>query len=94
MMDFDTFVILQEQNSFMLHVQLLICQYKKPSFIRVAAFSLMMQFWCQIIIVTKEKTIKLLPYHSFYVGQIPPRKIEPPFLAVRLNIYKATGLPI
>ena len=32
-----------------------------------------------------EKTIKLLPYHSFYGGQILPRKIEPPFLAVRLK---------
>ena len=33
----------------------------------------------------KEKTIKLLPYHSFYGGHIPPRKVEPPFLAVRLK---------
>ena len=33
----------------------------------------------------KEKTIKLLPYHSFYGGHILPRKVEPPFLAVRLK---------
>ena len=33
----------------------------------------------------KEKTIELLPYHSFYGGHISPRKIEPPFLAVRLK---------
>ena len=33
----------------------------------------------------KEKTIKLLPYHSFYGGHIPLRKIKPPFLAVRLK---------
>ena len=33
----------------------------------------------------KEKTIKLLPYHSFYGGHIPPRKVEPPFLAVHLK---------
>ena len=33
----------------------------------------------------KEKTIKLLPYHSFYGGHIPPRKVEPPFLVVRLK---------
>ena len=42
----------------------------------------------------KEKTIKLLPYHSFYGGHIPPRKVEPPFLAVRLKKYKATRIPI
>ena len=33
----------------------------------------------------KEKTIKLLPEHSFYGGHIPPRKVEPPFLAGRLK---------
>ena len=33
----------------------------------------------------KEKTIKLLPYHSFYGGHIPLRKIEPSFLAVHLK---------
>ena len=33
----------------------------------------------------KEKTIKLLPYHSFYEGHIPLRKIEPPFLAANLK---------
>ena len=27
----------------------------------------------------KGKTIKLLPYHSFYGGHIPPKKIEPLF---------------
>ena len=30
----------------------------------------------------KEKAIKLLPYHSLYGGHIPPRKVEPLFLAV------------
>ena len=33
----------------------------------------------------KENKIKLLPYHSFYGGHIPPRKNELPFLAVRLK---------
>ena len=33
----------------------------------------------------KAKTIKPLPCYSFYGGHIPPRKIEPPFLTVRLN---------
>ena len=33
----------------------------------------------------KEKTIKLLPYHSFYGGHILPREIKRPFLAVRLK---------
>ena len=30
----------------------------------------------------KEKTTKLLPYHSFHGCHIPPRKIEPPLLVV------------
>ena len=43
----------------------------------------------------KEETIKLLPYHSFCEGQIPPRKIELSFLAVHLKKkYKATRIPI
>ena len=33
----------------------------------------------------KRKTIKLLPYYSFYGGHIPPRKIESLFLAVPLR---------
>ena len=33
----------------------------------------------------KEKTIKLLPYHSFYGGHILPRKVDSPSLAVRLK---------
>ena len=33
----------------------------------------------------KGKTTKLPPYHSFYGGRIPPRKIEPPFVAVLLK---------
>ena len=33
----------------------------------------------------KEKTKKLLPYHSFYGGHIPQRKVESPFLAVRFK---------
>ena len=36
----------------------------------------------------KEKTIKSLPYYSFYGGQIPSTKIEPPFLAVHLKKNK------
>ena len=48
---------------------------KKPSFIRVAAF----------YHSYKEKTTKLLPYHSFYGSHIPPRKVKPPFLAVCLK---------
>ena len=41
----------------------------------------------------KEKTIKLLPYHSFYGGHnILPGKIGPPFLPVRLK--KIQSLPI
>ena len=35
----------------------------------------------------KENTIKLLPYHSFYGGHIPLRKIEPFFLAVDLAAF-------
>ena len=41
----------------------------------------------------KEKTIKLLPYHSFYEGHIPPRKVEPPFLAVHLKKIKSHQNP-
>ena len=33
----------------------------------------------------KEKTIKLLPYHSFYGDHIALRKIEPSFLAIHLK---------
>ena len=33
----------------------------------------------------KEKTVKILPFHNFYGGHIPSRKIEPPFLAVCLK---------
>ena len=33
----------------------------------------------------REKTIKLLPYDSFYGGQIPLIKIESSFLAVHLK---------
>ena len=33
----------------------------------------------------REKTIKILPYHSFYEGHIPLRKIGPSFLAVHLK---------
>ena len=33
----------------------------------------------------KEKTIKLLPHHSFYGGHVPPQKIECPFLAVHFK---------
>ena len=36
----------------------------------------------------KEKIIKLLPYHSFYGGHIPSRKVEPPYLAVHLKKKK------
>ena len=35
----------------------------------------------------KEKTTKLLPYHSFYGGHIPLRKIQPFFLAVHLTAF-------
>ena len=33
----------------------------------------------------KEKTIKLLPYHSFYRGHIALKKNEPSFLAIHLK---------
>ena len=33
----------------------------------------------------RENTIKILPYHSFYGGHIPLRKIGPSFLAVHLK---------
>ena len=42
----------------------------------------------------KEKTIKLLPYHSFYGGHVPPRKIEPPFWQSASKKCKATRMPI
>ena len=53
------------------------------SFIRVASFS-------DVTSVSnyhsyKEKTIKLLPYHSFYGGHIALRKIEASFLAIHLK---------
>ena len=54
---------------------------KEPSFIRVAAFVILVSNYYSY----KEKTIKLLPYHSFYGGHIPLRKIEPSFLAVHLK---------
>ena len=43
----------------------------------------------------KEKTIKLLPYYSFYGVRIPPRKIEPPFYWQSTSKkYKDTRMPI
>ena len=42
----------------------------------------------------KEKTVKLLPYNSFYGGHIPTRKIESSFLAVHLKKNtKPPGFP-
>ena len=84
MMDFDTFLDATRTKLF---------PGTKPSFVRVAAFFVMC-FLVSNYHSYKEKTIKLLPYHSFYGGHIPPRKVEPPFLAVRLKKYKATRIPI
>ena len=67
---------------------------KKPSFIRVASC-----VFPDVILVSnyhscKEKTIKLLPYHSFYGGHIPLRKVEPPFLAFRLKNIRSQKFPL
>ena len=73
--------MLQEQDSYTLNFK---SANKNSSFIRVSAF------FSDIILVSnyysyKEKTTKLLPYHSYYGGHIPLGKTEPPFWAVRLK---------
>ena len=75
MMDFDTFLDATRTTVF---------PGTKPSFISVAAFFVIC-FLVSNYHSYKEKTIKLLPYHSFYGDHIPPRKLEAPFLAVRLK---------
>ena len=42
----------------------------------------------------KEKTIKLLLYHSFYGGHIPQEKVSPFFWQSASKRYKATRMPI
>ena len=84
MMDFDTFFRCFKSNTHSWYTSNFESANKKPFFIRVACI------FPDVILVSnyhsyKEKTIKLLPYHSFYGGHIPPRKIKPPFLAVRLK---------
>ena len=69
--------MLQEQQSFLVHFQLWIWQEK----------SIFHQGSCvfpDVILVSnyhsyKEKTIKLLPYHSFYGGHILPQEKLSPF---------------
>ena len=66
-----------KSNSFLAHFQLSICQWK-------AIFHQGSCVFRDVILVSnyhsyKEKTIKLLPYNSFYGGHIPPRKVDPPF---------------
>ena len=86
MMDFDTFFRCYKSNTHFWHTSNFESANKKPSFIRVVALCV----FPYVILVSnyhiyKGKLIKLLPYHSFCGGHIPPRKIEPPFLAVRLR---------
>ena len=42
----------------------------------------------------KEKTVELLPNHSFYGGHIPLKKIESPFLVVRLKKIQSHQMSI
>ena len=67
---------------------------KKPSFIRVASC-----VFPDVILVSnyhscKEKTIKLLPYHSFYGGHIPyQEKLSPLFWQSASKNAKPPGCP-
>ena len=90
MMDFDTFFRCFKSNTHSWYTSNFKSANKEPSFIRVAAFVILVSNYYSY----KEKTIKLLPYHSFYGGHIPPRKIESPFMAVHVKKYKSTKMPI
>ena len=88
-MDFDTFFRCYKSNFHSWHTsKLWICQYKKTIFHQGSCvFPDVILLWNYHS--HKEKTIKLLPYYSFYGGHIPPRKIDSPFLAVRLKIIQS-----
>ena len=42
----------------------------------------------------KEKTVKLLPYHSFYWSKTPQEKLSPLFWQSASKKYKVTRIPI
>ena len=90
MMDFDTFLRCFKSNAYSWYTSNFESANKEPSFI-----SLVSNYHSY-----KETTKKLLPYHSFYGGHIPPRKIEPHFLTVRLKKntkppgYPLTSIPL
>ena len=87
MMDFDTF--LDASKATLIHGTL-------PTTLPIPEKAIFHQGNCvfpNVILVSnyhsyKEKIIKLLPYHSFYGGHIPSRKVEPPYLAVHLKKKK------
>ena len=93
MMDFDTFLDIKG-NTLSWHTFNVESANKKPP-----GFHQSSCVFPDVILVSsyhsyKENTVKLLPYHSFYGGHIPPRKVEPPFLSVRLKKYKAIRIRI
>ena len=73
MMNFDTFFRCYKSNTHFWHTSNFESANKKLSFIRVAAV------FFDVMLVSnyhsyKRKTVKLLPYHSFYGGHIAPEK--------------------
>ena len=46
------------------------------------------------LLYLQRKDNKITTIHSLYGGQIPPRKVQPPLLAVCLKKYIATRIPI
>ena len=84
MMDFDTFLDATRTTVF---------PGTKPSFISVAAFFVIC-FLVSNYHSYKEKTIKLLPYHSFYAGHITLRRIERSSSGPPQKNSKPQGSPI
>ena len=84
MMDFDTFLDIKG-NTLSWHTFNVESANKKPP-----GFHQSSCVFPDVILVSsyhsyKENTVRLLPYHSFYGGQTPPRKVEPLFLSVRVK---------
>ena len=78
MMDFDTFFRCYKSNTHSWHTSNFESANKRLSFVRVAPDVILVSNYHSY----KEKTVKLLPYHSVYEGQIHPIKVESLFLAV------------
>ena len=93
MMDFDTFFRCFKSNTHSWYTSNFESANKKPFFIRVACI------FPDVILVSnyhsyKEKTIKLLPYHSFYGGHIPHQeKLSPLFWQSASKNTKPPGCP-